>query len=86
MRKLAQFSTILIIKNDRKTVQRHGVGVREDIRNNIFSRQLGKKLYELKDHLGNERVTFSDIKTVYKEQLPKNLRMKKMQIMLKILF
>ncbi len=33
-----------------------------DIRNGIFSRQLGKKSYELKDHLGNVRTTFSDIK------------------------
>ena len=40
----------------------YGVDVTEDIRNNIFSRQLGKKAYELKDHLGNVRTTFSDIK------------------------
>ena len=30
--------------------------------NSIFSCQLGKKAYELKDHLGNIRVTHSDIK------------------------
>jgi len=40
----------------------YGVDINEDIRNNIFSRQLGKKAYELKDHLGNVRVTFSDVK------------------------
>ena len=29
---------------------------------NQFKRQLGKKAYELKDHLGNVRITHSDIK------------------------
>ena len=40
----------------------YGVDVSLDVQNNIFSRQLGKKAYELKDHLGNVRATFSDIK------------------------
>lgn len=33
-----------------------------DIQNEIFARNLGRKSYELKDHLGNVRVTHSDIK------------------------
>jgi hypothetical protein len=40
----------------------YGTEVTLDVQNNIFKRQLGKKSYELKDHLGNVRVTFSDIK------------------------
>jgi len=40
----------------------YGIDVSSDIKNNLFSRQLGKKAYELKDHIGNVRVTFSDIK------------------------
>ncbi len=40
----------------------YGVEISSDITNNIFSHQLGKKSYELKDHLGNVRVTFSDVK------------------------
>ena len=40
----------------------YGVDLTENIKNDIFSRQLGKKAYELKDHLGNVRVTHSDIK------------------------
>lgn len=39
-----------------------GTELTNDIKDNKFSRQLGKKSYELKDHLGNVRVTFSDIK------------------------
>ena len=40
----------------------YGTEVTDDIKGNIFKRQLGKKAYELKDHLGNVRTTFSDIK------------------------
>jgi hypothetical protein len=40
----------------------YGVEIAEDVKNSIFSRQLGKKAYELKDHLGNVRVTHSDVK------------------------
>jgi RHS repeat-associated protein len=40
----------------------YGTEVTLDVQNNIFKRQLGKKSYELKDHLGNVRVTHSDIK------------------------
>lgn len=40
----------------------YGVDIPIDIKNGIFSRQLGRKAYELKDHLGNVRTTFSDIK------------------------
>ncbi len=40
----------------------YGTEVTDDIKDNKFKRQLGKKSYELKDHLGNVRVTFSDIK------------------------
>ncbi len=40
----------------------YGAKLSEDIKNNIFARSLGNKAYELKDHLGNVRVTFSDIK------------------------
>ena len=48
----------------------YGTGITEDIRNGIFSRQLGNKSYELKDHLGNVRVTFSDIKLPTIGELP----------------
>ncbi|MFY8161421.1 MAG: hypothetical protein ACOVNU_08835 [Candidatus Kapaibacteriota bacterium] len=40
----------------------HGTEVTDDIKDNKFKRQLGKKSYELKDHLGNVKTTFSDIK------------------------
>jgi hypothetical protein len=40
----------------------YGTEVTDDIKDNKFKRQLGKKSYELKDHLGNVRVTHSDIK------------------------
>ena len=39
-----------------------GTELTNDIKDNKFSRQLGNKAYELKDHLGNVRATFSDIK------------------------
>jgi hypothetical protein len=39
-----------------------GTELTNDIKDNKFSRQLGSKAYELKDHLGNVRVTHSDIK------------------------
>lgn len=40
----------------------HGTEVTDDIKDNKFKRQLGKKAYDLKDHLGNVRATHSDIK------------------------
>jgi hypothetical protein len=40
----------------------YGTEVTDDIKDNKFKRQLGNKSYELKDHLGNVRTTFFDIK------------------------
>jgi hypothetical protein len=37
---------------------------------NFYTRNLGLKQYELKDHLGNVRVTISDIKSRYLLELP----------------
>lgn len=56
------FRTYLNTSNDPYQRVFYGAGLSEDITNKIFKRQLGNKAYELKDHLGNVRVTFSDIK------------------------